>query len=257
MNFNLTSVPMQKNSKQVQKRMDNQIQTTTNYHLFKSIDGNRSKNQLHIKRLKNSMRENYLFTVITVNENYEIIDGQHRFEVIKELGLPLNYLVCEGYGLNEVQVLNQNSKNWTADDYLDGYVELGMKQYILYKRFKDEYGLGHAETRTLLSGSKDGGDVQQKFKHGEFVVKDWGKACKTAEMINLIGQYYSGHKRRAFVYAMIYLLNLPQFEFTEFLHKLKIQPTALVDCTTSTQYVSLIEEIYNYKRREKVNLRFY
>ena len=35
------------------------------------------------------MNDNYLFTVIIVNEkNYEIIDGQHRFEVIKELKLP-------------------------------------------------------------------------------------------------------------------------------------------------------------------------
>jgi ParB-like chromosome segregation protein Spo0J len=29
------------------------------------------------------MAENYLFTVIIVNEKYEIIDGQHRFDVIK------------------------------------------------------------------------------------------------------------------------------------------------------------------------------
>ena len=46
------------------------------------------------------------------------------------------------------------------------------------------------------------------------------------------------------------------FEFTEFLQKIKIQPTALQDCNTVDQYKLLIEEIYNYKRRDKVNLRF-
>ena len=83
-----------------------QVYKTEDYFLFKPIDGNRNKNLLHINRLKKSMESNYLFTVIIVNENYEIIDGQHRFEVIKELKLPLYYIVCNGYGLNEVHILN-------------------------------------------------------------------------------------------------------------------------------------------------------
>ena len=88
----------------------NHVYTTNDYTLFTSIDGNRTKNKLHIKRLKQSIKENYLFTVIIVNENYEIIDGQHRFDVIKELNLPLYYIICEGYGLAEVHILNQISK---------------------------------------------------------------------------------------------------------------------------------------------------
>ena len=46
------------------------------------------------------------------------------------------------------------------------------------------------------------------------------------------------------------------FEFTEFIIKLNAQPTSLVDCTTTGHYITLIEEIYNYRRRDKVNLRF-
>ena len=63
----------------------NHVHTTTDYFLFKPINGNRNINRLHLSRLKKSIEENYLFTVIIVNENYEIIDGQHRFECIKEL----------------------------------------------------------------------------------------------------------------------------------------------------------------------------
>jgi hypothetical protein len=76
------------------------------------------------------------------------------------------------------------------------------------------------------------------------------------EKILLIEPYYIGAKRRSFIYAMLQLFKNPNFEFTEFLQKLKCQPTALVDCANTTQYVSLIEEIYNYRRREKVNLRY-
>ena len=108
-----------------------QILTTNNYELFKSIDGNRNVNELHLSRLKKSIQKKYLFTFILVNEKHHIIDGQHRFEVIKELGLPLNYVVCKGYGINEVHQLNENSKNWNADDYLDGYCKLNKLQRVV------------------------------------------------------------------------------------------------------------------------------
>jgi hypothetical protein len=52
------------------------------------------------------------------------------------------------------------------------------------------------------------------------------------------------------------MLKNENFEFAEFITKLKQQPTTLQDCTSITQYKVLIEEIYNYRRREKVNLRY-
>ncbi len=235
----------------------NQVHTTTDYFLFKPIDGNRNKNLLHINRLKKSMSQNYLFTVIIVNENYEIIDGQHRFDVIQDLKLPLNYVVCKGYGLKEVHVLNQISKTWNADDYLQGYVNLGYEDYIKYAEFKDKYKLNHWETLCLLTGSfASGGALVDVFYQGNFKIKSLKEAEKIIEKIIMIEPYYAGYKRRSFIFAMISLLKNPNFEFTEFLQKLKIQPTALQDCTTTNNYKVLIEEIYNYRRRDKVNLRF-
>ncbi len=201
------------------------------------------------------MAETYLFTVIIVNEKYEIIDGQHRFDVIQELQLPLNYIVCNGYGLNEVHILNQNSKTWTSDDYLDGYCKLGYKDYLKYKEFKDVYGIGHYECMWLLNGSQLSNPTQVFFT-GDFKIKNYNEACKIIEKIMLVEPYYEEWKRRSFILAMLQLFKNPNFELTEFLQKLKLQPTALTNCSTTNQYVSLIEEIYNYRRREKVNLRY-
>jgi hypothetical protein len=233
----------------------NQVHTTTDYFLFKPIDGNRNKNLLHINRLKKSMAETYLFTIIIVNEKYEIIDGQHRFDVIQDLQLPLNYVVCNGYGLNEVHILNQNSKTWTSDDYLDGYCKLGYKDYIQYRDFKETYDIGHYECMWLLNGSQLSNPTQVFFT-GDFKIKNYNEACKIIEKIMLVEPYYSEWKRRSFILAMLQLFKNPNFELTEFLQKLKLQPTALSNCSTTNQYVSLIEEIYNYRRREKVNLRY-
>jgi hypothetical protein len=72
----------------------------------------------------------------------------------------------------------------------------------------------------------------------------------------LVEPYYSEWKRRSFILAMLQLFKNSNFELTEFLQKLKLQPTALSNCSTTNQYVSLIEEIYNYRRRDKINLRY-
>jgi hypothetical protein len=105
------------------EQIHSQIYVTKDYDKFEPINGNRSLNQLHINRLKQSIKEEYLETHIIVNANYEIIDGQHRFTVIKELGLPLHYQVIHDYGLNEVHRYNQLVKAWGFMDYIKGYAD--------------------------------------------------------------------------------------------------------------------------------------
>ena len=47
-----------------------------------------------------------------------------------------------------------------------------------------------------------------------------------------------------------------EFDLKTFIRKLELQPSALSDCSNRTQYKMLIEDIYNYKSRNKVNLRY-
>jgi hypothetical protein len=233
----------------------NQVHQTFDYSLFKPIDGNRNKNALHLARLKKSIKSRYLFTVVIVNENYEIIDGQHRFEIIKELGYPLNYIVCKGYGINEVQILNATSKTWSTADYLAGYCKVGLEDYIEFDNFMKRHKVGWQTSIILLSGG-DNGRAVDTFKNGSFKIKDLYFAETSVLKLNQIGKYYEGYKRRWFVYALMRVLKKDGFNFDEFLQKLKVQPTALKDCTDVNEYLSIIEQIYNYRRSSKVNLRF-
>lgn len=233
------------------------VYTTSVYSVFKTLDGNRNINQIHLARLKESIKKNYLTTIILVNDSFEIIDGQHRFLICKELGLPINYIVVSNYGLREVQVLNANMKNWSTSDYIDGYCDLGYKDYILYREFVKKYKLNHTNAQSLLSGSAHTGVGQKRhLVEGTFKVIDYDIACEIAEKIIMVKPYYEGYKRRSFVFALSGIIKNKNFSFTEFLSKLSLQPTALKDCVNTGQYKALIENIYNYKRREKVNLRF-
>lgn len=238
---------------------DIQVHTTKDYSIFKTLNGNRDVNQLHLARLKESMKKKHLTTIIMVNENFEIIDGQHRYLVSKELGLPINYIIQKNYGLKEVQILNANMKNWQTMDYVNGYCDLGYKDYEVYRNFVQDYGFTSQIAIILLSGEMSGGNANNaatKFKEGLFKVKDLEEAKRIADKILMIEPYYKGVHRRSFILAMYSMFKNKNFEFTEFLSKLKQQPTTMQDCVGVAQYKTLIEEIYNYRRREKINLRF-
>jgi hypothetical protein len=237
-----------------------QVHTTKDYSLFRTLNGNRDVNQLHLTRLKESIKKNHLTTIIMVNDKFEIIDGQHRYLISQELNLPINYIISKNYGLNEVQILNANMKNWAVVDYVNGYCDLGYKDYIIYRDFVAEYGFQNQVAILLLTGEHSSGSNEinpaTKFKEGLFKVKDLNNAKRMAEKILMIEPYYKGYLRRSFILALFGMFKNNNFEFTEFITKLKQQPTTLQDCTSTSQYKSLIEEIYNYRRREKVNLRF-
>lgn len=162
-----------------------------------------------------------------------------------------------GYSLNEIQILNSNLRNWSNDDYMNGYIELGLEDYKLYKLFRDEFGFDHHSCLWLLSNNHSNRETWQEFKSGEFKVKDYKKAIQSAEKIKMVAQYYAGYKRRSFVSAMLKCFRNKEYNHSIFLNKLSYQSIKMVDCTDTSDYLTLIEEIYNFKSREKrVNLRF-
>lgn len=235
-------------------RTISKILTTSNYNMFSKIDGNRLINKLNYKRIKESIEDEYLPIPIIVNENFEVIDGQHRLEACKELKIPVYYVIIYGLTLKHVQKLNSISKRWSTKDYLDGYADMGKSDYIIFRDFINEYKLGDTVTLMLLMNltTKPNGDHIIDFKCGKFKVVDFLSAELTAKKIEKVGKYYDGNKRGIFVFALVKLLHTPSFNFDVFMNKLKYQSTKLVDCGTINEYIKIIEDIYNYKNRNKV-----
>ena len=230
-----------------------QVKETKNYEMFSSIMGNRPMNELHLNRLTKSMQEELLVSPIIVNEKYEVIDGQHRLKVSSELNLPVRYIVCEGYGLTEVQRLNQNTKDWKMIDFISGYAELGNKEYQYLMKFHMDSGLTITTCVTLLSNS---GSATNDIRNGVWIAKHKKRANTIYEWLQITRPYYANIERKGFVMALMHMYKREEFNFSQFVSKVSIQPTALVDCVRTEEYITLIESLYNYKSRNKVNLRY-
>lgn len=240
----------------------NQVYGTTDYDKFSFLTGNREINQGNIIRLKKSMEQKQLQTPIIVNEKFEIIDGQHRFYVIKDLGLPLFYMIVNGYDLEECQTLNNNNLNWKNLNFIKSYAEIGNQHYVKFLEFMDMFpGLGRIRTYTyILQGTlavtaSARGEVD-KIKSGRFQIKDWNNAVETAQKLMGFKNCANVFGSAIFIEAILKIIRCPKYDHERMMTKLSYQQTKLVRCTSYKEYYALVSEIYNYRTSEKDKVYF-
>lgn len=106
------------------------VYKTENYEKFKFIPGNREINSKHKKTLAESIKKYGLLAPIAVNRNYGIIDGQHRFECLKDAGLPVYFFIKEETPGSEEEINrlieeNRTSRNWKRMQYIISMAERG------------------------------------------------------------------------------------------------------------------------------------
>lgn len=250
----------------------NKVYKTNDLSIFNQIEGNRPPNPQHIRRLSQSIKDNGLLcNPILVNEKMEVIDGQHRLLAAKDAKSEIYYVILKGYDLKEVHALNLNQKNWNKKDFLNGYADLGVYSYVKLKEFTQKNNDFNLTVCIALCSnlSTAGANISHKFRkkftvlnqrevfeEGTWKIRNIELAQENADKIRLIKPYYDGYNRSTFIGTMLTIFINENFDFNEFMHKLRLQPTALVHCTNRSQYKMLIEDIYNYRSRNKVNLRY-
>jgi hypothetical protein len=252
----------------------NKVYKTNDLSIFKQIKGNRPPNPQHIRRLASSIRTSgMLQNPIIVNDKMEIIDGQHRLLAAKEVSSDVYFIILNDYEMKEVQILNLNQKNWTSKDFMHAYAEMGITSYIQLKYFINKnkcFNITDCISLCSNLSSSGSSSISQKFRNGtdkEFKLsevfqegtwkgKDFDLAQEWADKIKLCKDYYSGYNKSTFVKTMINLIRNDKFDFFEFLNKLKNQQDKMIDASNIGQCTLIIEDIYNHRRRDKINLRY-
>ena len=148
------------------------IYCTSNYDLFKHLEGNRDVKNPRKNKIVNSIKERgYLNNPIIVNENMEIIDGQGRLEALKELNLPVRYVFAEGAGIEDCILLNVNKANWSTADYVNCYSDIGDENYKNFKLLKAQFPkLSYEELFGVVANKiTSHGGVARTIKTGDLI----------------------------------------------------------------------------------------
>jgi len=222
---------------------------TKDYSKFKRMVGNRQVYDIHVARLLRAFKAKRLDISILVNEKGEVCDGQTRLAVCEIMRIEVRYRVISGLTLEDVQILNSNTRPWKIDDYLDSYCEFGRPDYIVVKAFWERhprFSLG--SILLFLSGQTKA--PHEMFRRGGFKVGDKEKAEYLAEQFRSLEKFYPGWYKRDFIQAVIRADTFAEegFDFDRFRAQLERVPPrlALKDCASAKDYLRLVEEIYNF-----------
>lgn len=189
-----------------------EIKKTKDYDKFKFIDSNRLVNEYHVKRLINSISNRDLSDKfpILVNNNLEIIDGQHRFTALKKMKKPIYYIKSDNFELNDIKLVNTNSKNWGTKEYLNHYIKLGNEDYIRFNNLMEFHQMKFSYALELFSNNSSHNRTQD-FKVGNLILKKDDLCNELADNFNrLISNYnkYSIYTLRAYIYLVKKGLNI-------------------------------------------------
>ncbi|GMX60618.1 ParB N-terminal domain-containing protein [Paenibacillus elgii] len=235
---------------------------TKDYDRFNTIDGNRIINELHVKRLIESMQQKQLITPIIVNEKHEIIDGQHRFKAQSSLGLPVYYIVCEGYGLSEVHRLNEKSNNWKANDFLNGYATYAEKEekffdYVLLKDFIESNVITPILGIFLTKGELNEQDAMTAFKNGHYKAKNIEAAQLFMDQLEDFSPYFhETYKSTKFIKAYLLFSGSTKYNHDNMIKKLEYMSGYLQPRNQISQYLDILSDIYNTRLSEKSRIHF-
>ncbi len=251
------------------------VRCTNDYSKFKLIAQNREPD--HVKALMVSFKDRMVPNAILCNEHFEIIDGQNRFIALKNLGMPIYYYCIKGLGIYDVASLNSYGRNWSNDDFIRMWAALGKDEYKKILSFCDEFpditisnavtilsGASkydvHGNTLTDLTSEKHGKAPKiSRIKDGSFVVNDIDHARYVARCIMEYKAFTRPGKQiyiqSAFVSAMTRLLKHDNFDNAEMVRKASMFPSLFFRCVNAKEYIQMLEDLWNYRRKKTIRFK--
>ena len=223
------------------------IRKTNNYAMFKNILGNRDLRGTNYNKLIKSMKEKQLIIPILCNDKLEIIDGQHRYEACKELQYPLYYYVVDGYEIEDVKRANLVSCNWVVDDYLKLNIEIGKKDYIEFKRIKDEFNISTSQLLDIFARYQGTSlkETRMIFEDGSFKLDN---VHEVLQFLNNLSDFsfFREYTSFSFIKAFLKISSLNEYDHKTMKKRLEKQPYKLEKRASYKNYIEMLVDIYNY-----------
>ncbi len=233
---------------------DRTVNETTDYKKFKFLIDNRQTARGHINKLKDAINRNpeiMKVQPILVNEKFEIIDGQHRFTAVSELGLPISYTQIYGLDITTARDMNVMQRRWGIEDYAFSYAKAGNVNYKAFNKYSRENpGISKTIIMVVLGG-RESESMGHDFRNGKFVIKrDQDDAEWVFEQLNKIRELTNGEIpiSKPFVSALLQCLDNEEFDYDEFMRNLRQKPEMFHRTAVVRDALRMIEDIYNYRK---------
>ncbi len=243
-----------------------QVEKTNEYSKFKYLTGNRPLNRSHLKKLKTSIETNNHLNLhpIIVNQNFEVIDGQHRLECARQLGVEVFYIKSDQIKDEHLIDCNVNQKGFECENYIEFFAVKDKKpEYIQLRDMMKVSGLKPKALLTLILGVVST-NILEFLKTGKFKFPSTEDPKKIMDFYADFSTYakdkrlkplsmFSNHN---FTRALRWIFKTNGFESSIFFKKLDLRWFDLKPQRTSEDWYSLLISIYNFKNHNRIEDEF-
>lgn len=204
---------------------------TTDYSIFKTLDGNRYIDERQINKIIKSIQNGGdLRRPITVNEKGEIIEGQHTLKARERLRLPIYFYIVPSANLDSCVAINASLTNWKMIDYVRSYA-MTNQEYVKLLNFciknnispsfaceiiHGSYGCGGSTTKASKSANIKGGTFSATDKEYEIAQKCLDGAGDIFNSLNCKGKIGSAFRR-----AVYLMMSNEKYDHKKMLRKCK------------------------------------
>lgn len=236
------------------------VYTTKHYDSFLKITGNRHLVEKVVKKLMNSMAIKHNHSPLLVNEKGELLDGQHRLEACKRLGLTVTYEMIKGLSIEDVRRMNSIQKEWKIMDHLHAGAEVNNNSYKWLYNFCNLYELRPTMALVLLAGSSNNTpSMLQQIQAGIFeCTLEERKAANRRVGLLLAFKKYVKYNSKNFITAFCQVVDHSDLDWDRMVDS--FNKRYLLDLPTSSttieKYLFILQEIYNYHLNKTKKITF-
>lgn len=233
------------------------LQSTSDYSKFLRSAFNREVKKTEY--LRQSMKKNGYIQAYPLHVEKRddgklvIIGGHHRFEVAKELQIPVWYVIVEGIDVT-IHELERATNQWTMRDYLHSFCALGLEPYSVVRQFHERTGISLSLCIAMIGGDTGNTSNQRdRFKAGTYKVKDMEHAEMVGDITIFMRELnieFATNTR--FTAALSKTCRYEGFDPTQFKKRVASNVALMINQPNIEMYQQLIEDIYN-RRQSKEN----
>jgi hypothetical protein len=234
---------------------------------FKFYSGNRPIDKTNYSKIRDSISQKNMLKEcpIIVNKNLEVLDGQHRLEAARDLGIPIYYLIKDGGNYLDVIALNENKKSWAKEDYLRIFSEgVNNENYVKVIDFMNRHNFNLSQALLLINGPIRDYEENTNFRKGNFIFPDdidyiEESTRKVKMVLELIAEHGIKPRLRfrnvSFIRPLLMFINNPGVDFDSFMVKLRSHWYKIGVRPSATLYVEMFADIYNYFSKKKIDIK--
>lgn len=229
------------------------IQYSNQYGMFHFLKGNRDLNESKIRRIIESVKSGlnfFKYCPILVNEDFFIIDGQHRYYACKHLKLPVYFVIVPNFSLRQIAEINNNTSKWKIKDFMNCYIDANVNRdhYKTLERISIEHKLNISLCINLLMyGKVGGGGMSEAFRNGEFKVNYLQFTEDLISQAKQFEKFEADWKSRSFLQAIEKLQSSDKYDQDAVIKKLTKHSLVISTQSSCKEYLNHIESLFNFK----------